>query len=147
MITPSVEISPRTEPKTLSALSNCAGGAFANFARLCTRVGVANASLHTWRHTFATQLVRSTGDIKAAQEILGHQDIRHTMIYAHTTPEHLQARVRELPSPTLRFPQRFPQGGVRRKHRLPKYLKTQGFLGSGRGRNRTCDFHRVKMAL
>ena len=36
-----------------------------------SRLGIKDASLHTWRHTFTTNLVRSAGDLKAAQEILG----------------------------------------------------------------------------
>jgi site-specific recombinase XerD len=33
------------------------------------------------------------GNLKTLQEILGHKDIKTTMIYAHLTPEHLNAAV------------------------------------------------------
>jgi len=73
-------------------------GVKANFSRRRDRLGIQDAGLHTWRHTFATHFVQTTGDIRAAQEILGHRDIRQTMRYAHTTPEHLSNTLQRLPT-------------------------------------------------
>ncbi|MEX0891164.1 MAG: integron integrase, partial [Gemmatimonadota bacterium] len=52
--------------------------------RAVRRSGITKrASCHTFRHSFATEALRSGCDIRTLQHVMGHKDIRTTMIYLH----------------------------------------------------------------
>ena len=61
-----------------------------------------NISPHTFRHSFATHLVEGGADLKAIQDMLGHESITTTEIYTHLDTEYLKETI-YLYHPRLRW--------------------------------------------
>ena len=66
---------------------------------LAQKTGIAhNVYPHLLRHSFASHMLESSGDLRAVQELLGHADISSTQVYTHLDFQHL-ARVYERAHP------------------------------------------------
>ncbi|MBO0858179.1 MAG: tyrosine-type recombinase/integrase [Chloracidobacterium sp.] len=62
----------------------------------CEEAGVHGVTLHTLRHTFGTRLVASGVDLRTVQELMGHANIKTTMIYAHIIEANKHASIARL---------------------------------------------------
>lgn len=74
------------------------------FERIVTKAGIElpdGQCTHVLRHTFASHFMMNGGNILVLKEILGHSDIKMTMIYAHFAPTHLEDAVLKNPLANL----------------------------------------------
>ena len=67
-----------------------------SFQSLMKAAGVENFTLHCCRHTVATRIIEKSGDIIATMDILGHANIKTTMIYHHLNEERKKKAIQAL---------------------------------------------------
>jgi len=79
-------------PKTEYVFTGSNGKPFGkvdkSFWSVLRKAGIENFRFHDMRHTYASQLVMGGVDILTVKELLGHKDLKTTLIYAHLAPKH-----------------------------------------------------------
>ena len=63
------------------------------FENAVAAAGLDDFRFHDCRHHFASWFMMRDGKLQPLKELLGHRDIKTTLIYAHLSPAHLRAEV------------------------------------------------------
>ena len=80
---------------------------FTTIKKLADDAGVQKTiSPHTFRHSFATHLIEGGADLRAIQQMLGHESITTTEIYTHLDRDYLQQTLREFHPRSKKSPRR-----------------------------------------
>jgi integrase/recombinase XerD len=79
----------RTRGKALSRIS-----LFVFIQKYAAQAGITKEiSPHTFRHSFATHLLQGGANLRAIQDMLGHEDLGTTEIYMHLNTVHLREQI------------------------------------------------------
>ena len=76
---------------------------YAKFKVICRRSKIANANIHSLRHSYATYLLQAGIDPIFVKEAMGHKDLKTTMIYCHLLPKEIKKRIGDAPFPCAKF--------------------------------------------
>lgn len=96
-----VHVKVKKEAQDILFLNNRGGQlsrimVFTIIKRLATQVGLKKRiSPHTFRHSFASHLIDGGADLRAVQEMLGHESITTTEIYTHLDREYLRSAIQQ----------------------------------------------------
>ena len=71
------------------------GGLMEDWRKALEAAEVYNFRFHDLRHTFATRMLRATGNIKLVSRLLGHADVETTSRYAHVMDEDMEGAIME----------------------------------------------------
>lgn len=74
------------------------------FESAVAAAGLEGFRFHDCRHHFASWLMMRGGSLQALKEVLGHRDIKTTLIYAHLSPAHLRAEIPKTERPAITAP-------------------------------------------
>ena len=72
------------------------GNYWHHIRKMMNAAGITKGSVHCTRHTFASHLVMQGVELPVISKLLGHTDLRPTMIYAHLSPKHYHDAVSSL---------------------------------------------------
>jgi integrase len=70
-------------------ISPAGGGVHEDFHKAVVKAGIEDFRFHDLRHTFATRMLRKTGNLKLVSRLLGHSSIESTVRYAHVLDDDL----------------------------------------------------------
>jgi integrase len=84
------------------------GGIMEVFKAALVTAEIEDFRFHDLRHTFATRLLRQTGNLKLVSRLLGHTQIETTMRYAHVLQDDLRAALDSY-AVTTRVPKKIPK--------------------------------------
>lgn len=84
------------------------GGLMAKWREALEAAGIEDFHFHDLRHTFATRILRQTGNLKLTSRLLGHKQIGTTMRYAHVLDDDLRQALDSY-SVTERVPKKSPK--------------------------------------